>query len=258
MTSQIQPAVRPYTPSLFSTFPRLIAAQSTRHGGVSRAPFASLNLGLSSGDERGQVLENRQRFFNSLGIDPAEVALGFQVHGDSILYAQQPGNYENYDAFITDQTNVFVAVSVADCTPVLIYDAENEAVAAIHAGWKGTMLQLVTKTLQAMQARFGTQPAHCHAYVGTCISECSFEVDADVADHFESRFKQYDKARNKYFVDLKQANATQLLDAGIPATQVEISPFCTVTHNADYFSYRKEGKQSGRMLAVIGMRGSGD
>lgn len=241
-------------PAIFSAFPHLTAAQSTRHGGVSQEPFASLNLGLSSGDERENVLENRRRFFNGLGIGPDEVALGFQVHGDTILNATQPGNYENYDAFITNRKNVFVAVSVADCTPVLIYDTENKAVAAIHAGWKGTMQQIVTKTLQAMQTNFGTRPQHCYAYVGTCISECSFEVDADVADHFENRFKRFDADLNKFFIDLKQANTTQLLDFGVPASQIEISPFCTVIDNADYFSYRKEGKRSGRMLAVIGLR----
>jgi polyphenol oxidase len=244
-----------HRPVIFSAFSTVIAAQSTRHGGVSSEPFASLNLGLSSGDERENVLENRRRFFNGLGIGPDEVALGFQVHGDRSLRAEQPGNYDRYDAFMTNRKNVFVAVSIADCTPVLIYDAENEAVAAIHAGWKGTMQRIVAKTLQAMQTDFGTQPQHCFASVGTCISECSFEVNADVSEHFENRFKRFDAARNKFFVDLKRANTTQLSDFGIPVSQIEISPFCTVIHNADYFSYRREGQRSGRMLAVIGIRG---
>jgi len=243
-----------YRPTIFSSFTNLIAAQSTRHGGVSPEPFASLNLGLSSGDEREHVLENRRRFFGSLGIDPTEVALGFQVHGDSILLAREPGNYDSYDAFITNQKNVFVAVSVADCTPVLIYDAATGVVAAIHAGWKGTMKQIAAQTLQAMQTHFGSQPAACYAYVGTCISECAFEVDADVADCFEDRFKRFDTVPGKYFVDLKQANRAQLVAAGVPENQIEVSPYCTVTHVQDYFSYRKEGKRSGRMMAVIGMR----
>ncbi len=246
--------IQPQIPVVFSPFPNVIAAQSTRYGGVSPVPFHLLNLGLSSGDERDNVLENRKRFFQYLGIEPEEVALGFQVHGDHIRVADQPGNYDQFDAFVTIQKNVFVAVSVADCTPILIYDAAHEAVAAIHAGWKGTTLKLVTKTLQAMQQQFGTQSADCYAYVGTCISECSFEVDADVADHFEGRFKRFDAEKNKFFVDLKQANAFQLLDWGIPESQIEVSPFCTVADNEHYFSYRKEGKRSGRMLAVIGVR----
>ena len=243
-----------HRPAIFSRFPGLVAAQSTRHGGVSGEPFASLNLGLSSGDGRENVLENRRRFFGSLAIWTEQVALGFQVHGDTILRAEQPGNYDRHDAFITNRAGVFVAVSIADCTPILIYDAGKQAVAAIHAGWKGTALGIVTKTLQAMQAGFGTQAQDCFAYVGTCISENIFEVDADVAGNFETRFKRFDGQRNKFFVDLKRANAAQLAGFGIPALQLEISPFCTVENNADYFSYRKEGQRSGRMLAVIGMR----
>ncbi len=243
-----------FRPTVFSAFATLVAAQSTRHGGVSPVPFASLNLGLSSGEERKQVVENRQRFFNSLGFTSSEIALSFQVHDDKILVTDQPGNYEGYDAIITRQKKVFVGVSVADCTPILIYDADNEVVAAIHAGWKGTVKQIAAQTLQVMQQNFGSQPQACFAYIGTCISECAFEVDADVADNFDPAFKRWDSEKNKFFVDLKRANATQLRKAGIPERQIEISPFCTVAQNQDYFSYRKEGKRSGRMLAVIGMK----
>ncbi|MDJ1493234.1 peptidoglycan editing factor PgeF [Cytophagaceae bacterium DM2B3-1] len=243
-----------YRPEIFTKFPHLIAAQSLRHGGVSPAPFTSLNLGLSSGDERENVLENRNRFFNSLGFQPEDIALSYQVHDDKVLVATQPGNYEGYDAIVTNSPGVFVGVSIADCTPILIYDSSSNAVAAIHAGWKGTMKQIVSKTLQAMTQHFGTNPVNCFAYIGTCISECAFEVDADVADHFTSVYKRWDSEKNKFFVDLKQANFSQLLKAGIPKEQVEVSPFCTVEHNDNYFSYRKEGKKSGRMFVVIGQR----
>ncbi|MBC7921034.1 MAG: laccase domain-containing protein, partial [Ferruginibacter sp.] len=109
-----------HQPALFSAFPSLVAAQSKRHGGVSLPPFASLNLGLRSGDEAGNVLENRRRFFGSLGIETDQVALSHQVHGDQILLAGTPGSYEGYDALITGRPGLFVAVSVADCVPVLV------------------------------------------------------------------------------------------------------------------------------------------
>ncbi|MBC7920963.1 MAG: peptidoglycan editing factor PgeF, partial [Ferruginibacter sp.] len=215
---------------------------------------ASLNLGLRSGDEAGNVLENRRRFFSSLGIETDHVALSHQVHGDQILLAGTPGNYEGYDALITGRPGLFVAVSVADCVPVLVYDARQRAAAAVHAGWRGTVANIVTKTLQRMAERLGTRPVDCHAYVGTCIDECSFEVDRDVADAFDAPFKRWDEARQKYFIDLKAANAAQLRQFGIPDAQIGISPYSTVRHNEDYFSYRKEGSRSGRMLAVIGVR----
>lgn len=240
-------------PALFAQFPRLAAAQSTRHGGVSEAPFASLNLGLSVGDERGRVLENRRRFFNGLGVELHQVATSHQVHGTEILYADTPGHREGYDALVTDVPGVFVTVSVADCAPVLVFDARTNAVAAIHAGWRGTAAGIVAKTLADMQARFGTRGQDCFAYVGTCIAECSFEVGADVADHFTTAFKRFDAEKQKFFVDLKAANAAQLRAFGVPEAQTEMSPFCTVRHNADYFSHRLERGQTGRMMATIGI-----
>ncbi len=243
-----------YKPALFGQFPHLTAAESTRHGGVSAVPFASLNLGLSVGDVRENVLENRRRFFNGLGIETGQVATLHQVHGDHILYADSPGHRGGYDALVTDVPGVFVTVSIADCTPILIFDAKKEVVAAIHAGWRGTVAGIVGKTLTEMARRFGTNGPDCFAYVGTCIDECAFEVGADVADHFTDLFKRFDAEKQKFFVNLKRANAAQLCAFGVPENQLEISPFSTVTHNADYFSHRLEKGQTGRMMATIGMR----
>ena len=244
------------TPPVFTQFPNLIAAESTRHGGISPAPFTSLNLGLNTADAPENVAKNRQYFFAALGPDCSEsrVASSYQVHGTEILHATEPGRFSGYDALITSQPGLFVAVSIADCVPVLIYDAENQAVAAIHAGWRGTVGQIVNKTLLAMQNTFGTQPAHCHAYVGTCIDETSFEVGADVAEQVEAAFKRNATTGDKWFVDLKAANVRQLTDFGIPIAQIGISPFSTVLNNADYFSHRQEHGQTGRMLAVMGLK----
>jgi polyphenol oxidase len=243
-----------YQPLVFRSFPQIVAAQSDRHGGVSMEPFASLNLGWSSGDEREKVLENRRIFFGSLGIGLSQIALSHQVHGREILRADQPGNYEGYDALITNRPGLFVAVSIADCVPVLLFDPENQAVVAIHAGWRGTQKAVVAAALQQMQVDFGTKPQDCTAYIGTCISECSFEVNADVADLFESDFKRYDPDRQKFFIDLKKANKAQLTLAGVPESQIEVSPFCTVLNHENHFSYRHEKGKTGRMMAVIGIK----
>lgn len=242
-----------YKPAIFDAFPNIIAAESTRNGGISPAPFSSLNLSFRVGDTESNVLENRKRFLGGLGIDLSQLATSHQVHGDKVLYAMEPGEYSGFDALVTDQKNIFVAVSVADCTPVLLYDAANEVVAAVHAGWRGTVDGIVYKTLETMQDHFGTQPEHCYAYIGTCIDECSFEVNADVADHFPKELKRFDTDLNKFFVDLKGGNKDQLREFGIPDNQIEISPFSTVLHNDQYFSHRKEKGQTGRMMAGIGM-----
>jgi polyphenol oxidase len=241
-------------PAVFEQFPELIAAQSTRLGGFSPPPYSSLNLGLSTADDPENVAKNRLAFFTSLGITEDQLASSGQVHGNAVLCASHPQRAQNYDAIMTSEKGLFTAVTIADCCPVLIYDPVKKSVASIHAGWRGTVEQIVRTTLEKMMLRFGTDPKNCFAYVGTCISEKSFEVDADVAHHFTDEYKRFDASRNKFFIDLKKANRAQLLKCGVPEDHIEVSTYCTVINNDRYFSYRNEGQQSGRMLAVIGMR----
>lgn len=241
-------------PGIFSNISGLIAAESTRHGGLSKSAYASLNVGISTEDDPAVVEQNRRIFFNSLGLQPERVASAYQVHGDAILKVEHPQRAEGYDALITNVPAVFLTVTIADCTPILIADPVRRAVAAIHAGWRGTAAQIVSKTLRQMELEYGTKPVDCHAYIGTCIDECSFEVNADVADHFASAHKRWDENLQKYFVDLKAANRAQLLEAGVPVEQVEVSPYSTVLHNEHFFSYRKEKGVTGRMLNLIGFQ----
>lgn len=244
-----------YSPAWLSRFQdRLVVAESTRHGGCSPAPYTSLNLGWYTDDPPIHVKENRHLFCADLGFDPDQLAGGFQVHGDRCLRVKKPGQWEGYDAFITNKTGIFLSVTIADCTPVLLYDPVQKAVGAAHAGWRGTVQQIAAKTIRAMRDAFGSRPTDCWAYIGTCIGPADFAVDADVADHFDPSFKVWEEAKGKFFVDLKQANQSQLLELGLPATQIECSPYSTVTHNQDYFSHRAEKGQTGRMLAVIGLR----
>jgi YfiH family protein len=246
-----QPLFR--SPSIFSRYPGLIAAESTRHGGVSTAPYHSLNLGGSTQDSPEHVAENNRRFFDALHVPLHQVAKSHQVHGTDILTVTSPGRFEGYDALITNVPNVQLAVTVADCTPILIYDPIEKAIAAIHAGWRGTAGQIVRKTVEAMEKAFGTKTQNCVAYIGTCIDEYSFEVGEDVSQHFDSVHKRWDAAKEKFFVDLKLANKDQLLMTGLKPDNIEVSAYSTVLHNEDYFSYRHEKGLTGRMLATIGI-----
>lgn len=230
----------------------LIAAESTRHGGVSPAPFASLNLGINTADDIANVDENRQRFFSAIGAAGYSFASSHQVHGTDVLVATEAGRFDGYDALVTNTPGLLVGVTVADCVPILVYDREHQAVAAIHAGWRGTAGGIVTRTLETMQQHFGTTADQCFAYVGTCIDNCAFEVGPEVAEQFAADVKRTDEQTGKSYIDLKAANARLLTNFGIPAAQVDISPFSTVIHNDRYFSYRAEQGQTGRMLAVIG------
>lgn len=240
--------------NIFSGFPLVVAGQSTRHGGVSPAPFHSLNLGLSTTDSAENVTENRRRFFGAMGFDPAQTASSHQVHGKEVLVTSQPGRYDGCDALITKEKDLLINVSVADCTPVLIFDPVQEVVAAVHAGWKGTSLGIVAGALHVMHKQYRTRSEDCLAFIGACIDACDYEVDNDVADHFHGEFKRWEASRGKFLLDLKSANRAQLISAGLQPGRIEVSPYSTVAHNTDYFSHRQEKGLTGRMLAVIGMK----
>ncbi|MCB0631708.1 MAG: peptidoglycan editing factor PgeF [Saprospiraceae bacterium] len=241
-------------PSIFSGFPEVAAYESTRHGGVSKAPYSSLNLGLHTDDDASAIQENRRRFFAACGFHPEQTAGSHQIHGSEVLKIDQAGYFSGFDALITNVPGILLTVTIADCTPILIYDPVRRAVAAIHAGWKGTAAGIAGKTLHAMQEHYGTVPKDCLVYIGTCIDYCDFEVDADVADHFATEHKNWNGQLGKYFVDLKAANRTLLLQVGIPEGQLASSTYSTIAHNKDYFSHRHEQGTTGRMLVAIGMR----
>lgn len=249
-----QPTPTYRTPSVFTSFDTVIAAESTRHGGVSPAPFASLNLGINTDDNPANVDQNRRLFFEHIGADTYSFASSHQVHGTDVLTVAEAGRFDGYDALITNQPGLLIGVTVADCVPILVYDTEHQTVAAIHAGWRGTVGGIVTKTLVAMQQQFGTIGTQCYAYVGTCIDETTFEVGEDVARQFASAFVRTDPQNQKTCADLKAANLSLLTAFGIPIAHIDVSAYSTVLNNGDYFSYRAEGGQTGRMLAVIGIR----
>ncbi|MBX7204465.1 MAG: peptidoglycan editing factor PgeF [Bacteroidia bacterium] len=241
-------------PSVFDTSYGIVAAQSTRLGGVSLAPFFSLNLGLSVNDKEEHVKQNKELFFGKLGIASSRICTQHQVHGCEVHITNEPGHHKGFDAQITNKRNLFLAVSVADCTPILIYDTKNHAVAAIHAGWRGTVAQIVTRTLHKMQKEYGTEGKNCFAFIGACISQKHFEVGEEVAAQFDEPLKYFDAAKHRWKVDLKAANRQQLLAFGLKESHIEVSHYCTVEHNELFFSHRKENGTTGRMMAVIGMK----
>lgn len=240
-------------PQIFKD-PNVVAAQSTRLGGVSSLSYSSMNLGMSVNDLKENVIKNRELFFGELGINLDQLVISKQVHGNDVFVATEPAIIEGYDALITNKPKVFLAISIADCTPILIYDTKNKAVAAIHAGWKGTASGIVKHTLHKMRHAYGTTGADCQAYIGPCISYNSFEVGEEVAGHFEDSFKRFEAEKQKWFVDLKSINKQQLSKFGVTFENIEISEYCTVKNEKLFFSHRRDKGVSGRMMAVIGMK----
>jgi polyphenol oxidase len=241
-------------PQIFDQFPHVIAAQSTRKGGVSKSPYDSMNLGSMTADDIFNIEENKRLFSNGIGFEKSQIVRSKQTHGTEILTAARGGNFEGYDALITDEVNLLLCVSTADCVPILVYDDKNKSVAAIHAGWKGTCANLVTKTIAKLKSEYNASAKQVFAYIGPSIGECSFEVDEDVAKSFEKEFVRYDEIKEKYFIDLKAHNKNQLLECGINEANIEVSPYDTYQRTDLFYSHRRENGLTGRMYTAIGLK----
>lgn len=241
------------TPKIFDSR-QIISAISTRNGGVSKGYFSSLNTGRSTADDKKDVEENRQLFFKDLGIDESDAALSYQVHGCEILNAEKACRENGYDALITNKKNLTLIVSIADCTPILVHDPIKNVIAAIHAGWRGTVSEIVLKTIEKMKCEYFTKPKDCKMYIGPCIGFDHFEVGPEVATHFQGNLKRNSSSNDKYYVDLKSANKNQGLLAGILENNIEVSELCTFCEENLFFSHRRDEGNTGRMIAVIRLR----
>lgn len=235
---------------IFSRYPHLVFGMSTRQP-KSENPFDG-NMSFSVDDEPLNVSANRKNFFTSIEIAEEQIAFPMQEHTDVVQIATHPERYPHCDALVTDKKYLFLAVSVADCTPIMLFDPIRHIVAGIHAGWRGTSKHIVTKTLQVMRQRYHVLPEHVIAFVGPSAGVCCYEVGKDVARLFPNQCQRIAE-NGKYFLDVKKANVLELLANGVQESHIEVHPDCTI-HNLQYHSFRRDGKQSGRMLAVVGMK----
>ena len=144
-------------PTIFQSIPGLVAGVSTRHGGLSEAPYSSLNVGVHTDDAPEVIEQNLSLFCTDLGISPTDLARSYQVHGDKIWVTGKAGYQSGFDAMVSVQTGVFAGVGIADCTPILLADPVTRVCAAIHAGWKGTVAKIVEKTAKRMIENRGVQ-----------------------------------------------------------------------------------------------------
>ena len=252
---------------IFPSFARLGIKHgvSTRLGGVSGTPFASLNLGLHTGDKAEDVVVNRQRFCEAVDVDCTKVVTAEQVHGEDIRIVglNEAGrgmtSYEQAlpgtDGLITNCKGLPLLLLFADCVPVLIADPVRGVVGISHAGWKGTMAKIAAKTVTAMQANFGTNPSDCVVAIGPSIGSCCYQVDETVVNKLQSGFREWQRfvtsQQDKWLLDLWEVNRQQLLDIGVRQEQISISGVCTACNTDVFFSYRQEGGQTGRIGAII-------
>ncbi len=235
---------------------------TTRHEGVSRPPYNSLNLGMNTQDQQANVEGNRSLLARAFGVNQEALVTPKQVHGSDILVINEPNeDFSHFlsvegDAVITNQPHVMIGVCVADCAPILLCDPENRVVAVVHAGWKGTADRLIAKTVAGMVSEFGSVPARLHAAIGPCIQKCCYEVDEPVRQAFQKGGITWNscaelKSPGKWQLDLAAANRELLLLAGLPADAVQLSDQCVCCHSEQFFSYRRDKEESGRQMGFI-------
>jgi YfiH family protein len=202
---------------------------------------------------RVRPLEDLQWLEHGFGTKVAQALAGdrlatlHQIHSNICLTAGgRTGLMGDGDAVLENTPGHLVAVKTADCIPILLVDEEHRAVAAVHAGWRGTVQRIVQHALRRMDEEFGTNPAQVHAAIGPGIGKCCYAVGAEVAAQFGEAGPAH--------IDLVEANRRQLADAGVPEPRIYTANLCTKCGAADFHSYRRDKEHSGRMLSFIGVK----
>jgi len=251
----------------FSSIPNITHFVTTRSGGCSEDTFASFNCAPFSGDDLAKVKQNQEILCSKLGFQLQQLVIPFQTHGSTIRAIdpffvslspeEQQRRLHGVDALITDIPNHCICVSTADCVPVLLYDSVNKAIAIIHAGWRGTVAKIVKQTLDLMEHTYNTDAKDVIAAIGPSISADAFEVGEDVYDAFQktgfdmTKITQWNEETQKFHVDLWKATCMQLINEGVLSENIEVSGICTYEQHDRFFSARRLGIKSGRILSGI-------
>ena len=242
-----------------SSCPGICHAFTTRLGGVSSGKIEGLNFGFRVGDQAESVKENYRLAAKDLGFSHNHMVLSKQTHTDNvrIVTAQDAGkgivkesDIENTDGLITNLPNIPLVIFSADCVPLLLCDSKSGTIAAIHAGWRGSVKKIAQKAVKIMRESFGCYPSDILAAIGPSIGPCCFEVDDKTALLFPEEIR-ISKPNQKYHIDLWEYNRAQLHSAGIPDTNISIARQCTKCCPDKFYSYRAQKEHTGRMAAII-------
>lgn len=227
----------------------LICAFSTRISG---------NMSLFYGNT-ANVLESRKGFLRGLGVDYHNLVCAKQVHGNIARYICEADSgkgalsYESSipgtDSLVTDKKNLPLAIFTADCLSVFLYDARNHGIALAHAGWRSSKKNIMAETIKVMQEKFNTEAQDLCAGFGPSIRSCCYEVGPEFADIFT--LEHLTKRGKHYYLDLAGINKKQLLDLGVKEENIFDSELCTACRSKEFFSFRKDGTGSGRMISVM-------
>ncbi len=239
---------------------------TTRLGGVSEPPLASMNLGFGRGDKYENVISNYEAAGRGAGFPARRVVAFTQVHKNDVCIATSADAGEafspckrEFDAVITAETGLPIGTYHADCVPVFLLDTRLKVCGAAHAGWRGTALKTPAAAISAMVKNFGSRPSDILAAIGPSIGKCCFETDSDVRDammgSFGSAARDFITERgNKYNIDLAGLCALSLSERGISDENITMADECTSCNSDLYWSHRKTGGVRGAMMALIMLR----
>lgn len=242
--------------NIYFPFAKLAAPNLT----CAISPRSFQNMSYTYADTKDS-LDNRRDFLQNLGVDYRSLVCAKQVHGSSIQYVgenqrgkgalSEENSIPDTDALVTDTKNLPLAIFTADCLPVFLYDPLTPAVALVHAGWKGTRDNITARAVQLMQEKFGSKVSGLYIGLGPAIRNCCYEVGEDFKNYFSEGLI---RKGNRNYLDLIRLNKLQVLGLGACEDNIFDSRTCTSCRSADFFSFRKEGKDCGRMMSIIMLR----
>lgn len=244
---------------------------STRLGGVSNGIYQSMNLTYGRDDDPDNVRTNFEIIGKAIGVKPSEMVYSKQTHTSNVLKVTKkhcglgvvrPHEYDNVDGLVTNEPNVCLVTAYADCIPVIVADTTNKVIGAAHAGWRGTVGNIVSNMLDCMKNEFNTDPTDVKAFVGPGICENCYEVSSDVADEFKQHFTNEEVSlflkngvmKDKYQLNLPMANVINLYNAGVDLDNIAVSDICTCCNPQILFSHRATNGQRGILCNFISIK----
>lgn len=240
---------------------------STRMGGVSEGPYATMNFSFTRGDNPEAVRENYRRMAEALRVDMEKMVLTWQTHTTNVRVVSEEDlgkgiikerDYRDVDGLVTDMPDVTLVTFFADCVPLYFLDKKNRAIGLSHSGWRGTVKRMGEKTLETMAEAFGTRPEDVTACIGPSICMDCYEVGGEVIEEFAAEFPEavhdrlfYKKENGKYMLNLWEANRIVLTDAGIREENLSVTDICTHCNPELLFSHRRSPEKRGNLCAFL-------
>lgn len=242
-------------------------AFSTRLGGVSTGVSESMNFCLDRGDSRENVLENFRIFSTAINTDIKHLVISKQTHTTNVLYVDESNagmglvcqrNYDNIDGLITDKKGLCLVTAFADCVPVIFIDKKRHVIGSAHSGWRGTVGNITKNVIEQMGQKFGTKAEDLITFIGPSICMDCYEISEDVADEFKKAYSSkeqeyilYDKKNGHYQLNLQIANYFNMLNAGVKASNINVTDICTCCNKDLLFSHRATNGKRGVLCNFI-------